>query len=410
MVSQPSPCVPGPRRTLAALWRAAFWVSFPFGILSFVLPIYGKELGASALQVGSFFTAVSLVPLLIRPFLGRVLDRWGRRPFLLLGLIGYAGAAIVFCLADTVRLLTVGRLVQGLGQAFLWISAYTIVADLARHSGRGVDFGRISEAVNRGALIGTSLGFGALFFMSDLDLDWRTMWFWLFAAYTIPVLLALWAGWRGVGETKPEEIEDAEKSQSLSGQLAALVVIVFATGGSRAMVWPMLVFFLRDRLSTDVGVLALAYLPAALIGSFLPSRMGKATDRLGRKRPLVAGLSVGALASALIPHMPGVIYLATLWAVESLGNAASIPAERAFVADIAGADARGAGYGLYTFAHFLGAAIGPVVGGWLYENVGHATPFYLNAAALVVGAFLVWVVLREPRGCVIGQMTAGSDI
>jgi len=57
-------------RTLKMLWRATFWVAFPFGILSFVLPIYGKELGASALEVGGFFSAVSLVPVVVRPFLG----------------------------------------------------------------------------------------------------------------------------------------------------------------------------------------------------------------------------------------------------------------------------------------------------------------------------------------------------
>ena len=96
-------------RTLTMLWRATFWVSFPFGILTFVLPIYGRELGATALEVGGFFSAVSLVPVVVRPFLGRALDRWGRRPFLLLGLLGYAVAMVMFCFADTVLLLTVAR-------------------------------------------------------------------------------------------------------------------------------------------------------------------------------------------------------------------------------------------------------------------------------------------------------------
>jgi MFS family permease len=112
---------------------------------------------------------------------------------------------------------------------------------------------------------------------------------------------------------------------------------------------------------------------------------------------MVAGLLLGALASALIPHLRSVILLAVLWAVESLGYTASVPAERAFVADIAGDDTRGASYGLYTFAHFLGAALGPLVGGWLYDNLGHAMPFYLNTAVLLVGALLVAAVLREPR-------------
>ena len=59
-------------RTLKTLWRAVFWVSFPFGILSFVLPIYGKELGATALEVGGLFSAMSFVPVVVRPFLGRL--------------------------------------------------------------------------------------------------------------------------------------------------------------------------------------------------------------------------------------------------------------------------------------------------------------------------------------------------
>jgi DHA1 family multidrug resistance protein-like MFS transporter len=398
------------RKTLKSLWRAVFWVSFPFGILSFVLPIYGKELGASAMQVGGFFSAISLVPLVVRPFLGRALDRWGRRPFLLLGLSGYAAATVLFCAADTVRLLTVARFVQGMGQAFLWITAYAVVADVARRTGRGQDFGSIDEAINRGALIGTTAGFTVIFALEGLDLGWRQIWFWLFVAYTVPVLISLWIGWRGVGETLPGALETTGASTEtrqfsershFSRQLMALMGIVFVTGASRAMVWPLLMIFLQDALTADVGALATAYLPAALISSFLPSRMGRIADRVGRKRPMVVGLVLGALASVLIPHLPGVIALAALWAIESLGYTASIPAERAFVADIAGEDIRGTSYGLYTFAHFLGAAMGPLVGGWLYDNMGHAMPFYLNTAVLILGALLVAAVLREPRAVAV---------
>lgn len=64
-------------RTSKMLWRATFWVSFPFGILSFVLPIYGKELGASALEVGGFFSATSLVPVVVR----LAVREPGTRPF-----------------------------------------------------------------------------------------------------------------------------------------------------------------------------------------------------------------------------------------------------------------------------------------------------------------------------------------
>jgi MFS family permease len=362
-----------------------------------VLPIYSKELGASALRVGGLFSAIALVPVVVRPFLGRALDRWGRRPFLLLGLSGYAVAMVVFCLARTVPVLTVARFVQGLGIAFLWPSVYSVVADVASETGRGRDFGSIDEAASRGALIGTTVGFFVIFTLENLDLDWERIWFWLFLAYTVPALLALWRGWRGVDETCPLAASQPVESRPVSGQLLALMGIVLLTGASSAMVWPLLMIFLQDALQADVGALATAYIPAALITSFLPSRMGWVADRLGRKGPMIAGLAVGSFGSALIPHLGSVIALTVLWAVESLGYAASLPAERAFVADIAGEDVRGTSYGLYTFAYFLGAALGPLAGGWLYDNLGHAMPFYLNSVVLIMGALLVTAVLRESR-------------
>jgi len=385
------------RTTLNALWQAVFWVSFPLGVLSFVLPIYSKELGASALEVGGLFSVVALVPVLVRPFLGRALDRWGRRPFLLLGLAGYAVAMVVFCLSSTVFVLTLARLVQGLGLAFLWLSAYAVVADVASEAGRGSEFGSIDEAASRGALIGTSAGLSVIITLESFDIGWQRIWFWVFAAYSVAALLALWKGWRGVNETCPGVGEQPVDTRPVSGQLVGLMGIVLLTGASSAMVWPFLMIFLQDELHAGVGALAAAYLPAALISSFLPSRMGRITDRMGRKGPMIVGLAGGALASALIPLVGNVLALAALWAVESLGYTASVPAERAFVADLAGEDIRGTSYGLYTFAYFLGAALGPLAGGWLYDHLGPATPFYFNTVVLLLGALLVASVLREPR-------------
>jgi MFS transporter, DHA1 family, multidrug resistance protein len=385
---------PEAARHLRLLLRAIFWVSFPFGILSFVLPIYGRELGASAIEIGGLFSAFALVPVLVRPVLGRALDRWGRRPFLLLGLVGYVAAMVVFALADNVGLLLLGRFIQGMGQAFLWLTALTIVADLAPETGRGLSFGAVDEATNRGAIIGTTIGFTGLFVMQGSgDLGFRAFWPLLFGAFAVPALLAFGTAWSGIPETRPSQVVQPVQSQPVSRRLLALMGIVFVTGASAAMVWPLLMVFLGDHLGAGVADLTLAYLPAALIGAVLPSRTGRLADRFGRQTLMVVGLLVGAGASVLIPHLRTVVLLAALWAVESIGYAAAVPAERAFVADIAGADTRGTSYGLYTFAYFLGALVGPLAGGWLYEAVDPSTPFYLNAAVLAVGAVLVWTVL-----------------
>jgi DHA1 family multidrug resistance protein-like MFS transporter len=385
-------------RTIQSLWQAVFWISFPFGVVTFLLPIYGKELGASAIEIGGFFTAFSIVPAIIRPFLGRALDRWGRRPFLLLGLAGYLLATVVFAWSDTVILLTIARFLQGIGSAFLWIATYTMIADLARVSGRGQEFGSLDEASYRGGLIGTTLGIGLVIALEETtNLDFQTIWLILFGLYLIPTLFALITGWRGAAETLPPAVDELPEKLKISKQLLALMIIVMVTGASQMMVWPLLMVFLQDHLGAGILALTAAYLPAALISSFLPSRMGKIADRLGRKGPMIVGLLIGAGASVVIPFLMSVVTLALLWTVETFGYTVSIPAERAFVADIAGKDVRGTSYGLYTFSYFLGSALGPLAGGWLYDHVSQATPFYLNSFVLVIGAILVGLVLKEPE-------------
>jgi MFS family permease len=382
---------------LRKLSLACLLVSFPFGTLTFLLPIHGRQLGASAVQIGSLFSALSLVPVIVRPLLGPALDRYGRKPFLLLGLGGYAIAMGLFAFSDSILALAIARLIQGTGQAFLWIAAFTIVADVARETGRGLDFGIIDEAVNRGALIGTTTGLFAYFALQSVGLAQRTAWLMLFTVYSIPALFSLLVAWRGVEETLPENDPHAIRSRPLSSQLIALMGVVFITSVSSSMIWPLLMLFLQDQLGATIGALALAYFPAALINSVLPSRAGRLTDRIGRKGPMIAGLWIGSITSVLIPNLASIVGLAALWAVENIGVTISYPAQRAFVADIAGKDVRGTSYGLYTFAHFLGAVIGPIFGGWLFDTISPSAPFYFNAGVLMVGSLLIIAFLREPR-------------
>ena len=388
--------MPGRSPSLHSLSLACFLVSFPFGTLTFLIPVYGRQLGASAVQIGSLFSALSLVPVVVRPLLGPALDRHGRKPFLLLGLSGYVLAMILFALSDTIMLLAIARLIQGTGQAFLWISAFTIVADVARETGRGLNFGIIDEAVNRGALIGTAAGLIAYFALQNAGVAQATAWTILFVAYTLPALLSLFITSRGVTETLPETDPRQIRSKPISRQLVVLMGVVSITSISSTMVWPLLMLFLQDQLHADIGMLALTYFPAAFINSVLPSRAGRLTDRIGRKRPMMLGLWIGSITSILIPSLNSLLALAVLWSIANIGLTISFPAQRAFVADIAGKDVRGTSYGLYTFAHFLGAVIGPIFGGWLFDSISPSAPFYFNAIVLFAGSLLISVFLREP--------------
>src|SRR5512139_1454772 len=85
---------------LRTLRRSVWLVSLPFFVLGLLLPIYGREIGASVVEIGLFFAVFSFMTVLLRPAVGWGLDRFGRRPFYLLGLAGYALTWVAFAFID----------------------------------------------------------------------------------------------------------------------------------------------------------------------------------------------------------------------------------------------------------------------------------------------------------------------
>ena len=382
-----------------ALRQAIFLVSLPFGILSFALPFYGTEIGAGAVQIGLFFSAFSLMTVLLRPVVGAGLDRHGRRPFFLAGLVGYAATMVAFALSTRPWLIVVARALQGIASAFLWLAARAITADVAGEDERGRAFGRVDQSSMQGALLGTFAGFGVLICASSqLSLTFGDGWRCLFATYGAVSLGAALLAWRRLPETNPGARHSAQRPIAWSRPLILLLLVTAVTGASWAMISPILMIFLQERLAAGMAELATAYLPAALVWALLPPRLGRLADRFGRKPLMVLGMAVAAGSSFLIPGLASLAGLAALWALQALCYAAGDPAEQALVADLTGGDQRGRAYGLYTLAAGLGATVGPLVGGWLYESVGPQAPFLANGVLLALCAAGLAALLKVPAG------------
>jgi MFS family permease len=123
--------------------------------------------------------------------------------------------------------------------------------------------------------------------------------------------------------------------------------------------------------------------------------LGKLGDRFGRVKMMAAGLFVAGVFSLLLPTVSSLIWLVGLITLLAVGWATFEPAKVALVADLSGRETIGMGYGLYELAGGLGAALGPLLGGWLYDVVGQAVPFYLNGVVLLASVFLVMVCFKE---------------
>jgi DHA1 family multidrug resistance protein-like MFS transporter len=387
---------------LRRLRHSVFLISLPFGMLVFGLPLIARELGAGAVAIGGLFAIYALLVVMVQPIVGYGLDRFGRRPFLIVGLLGYAVSNAIFGLASDVGGLFLAQLTQGVGSGLLWLAALAVVSDLAPEDNLGQEYGRIEEMSIRGILIGTVVGFALLHLLSlvitggdpgggvTLVIGWRM----LFFGFTAAALLAVTIVWRGV----PESLERSEdhapkvsvvaKAQAtdrwrLPGQLRIFLVIVILTATAAAIMIPILINYLYDNVSTNLFMVALAFLPATLAGTVLPSRLGGLSDRFGRRPPLIIALLVSGLAALAVPLVQSLWPLALLWVFEAAAFAAAVPAEEALVVDLSDEDHQGTALGFYTAAAGLGGVIGPLLGGWLYDRFAALGAFGFSTLLMV---------------------------
>lgn len=364
--------------------------SLAFGILAFLLPIYSKRIDASALEIGWLFSIFSITTLLLRPLIGRAIDKYGRKRFFVAAMFFYAVALGLFAISSTMTMLYIARLVQGIASSLMWISAYAIAADMATSENRGVIYGQLDESNARGALIGAFFGF---YFLGQFPMD--EGWVYLFLLYALFAIMAGYFAYRDVPETLPQKEDNLiEQKEKVSPFIYKIMVIVFITGLSSSMITPLLLIFLQDRFTTDIGQLAMAFIPAAIVYSVLPSKMGKFSDKYGRITLISLGLFSAGVISFFIPNLPSLTWLIVLWVFEAVGMTMALPALDALVSDISGSSVRGRGYGMYTFAGSLGAVFGPLLGGVLYDNISHSAPFYLNGIVLIITSLLAIILLR----------------
>lgn len=144
-------------RRLGVLIAIAFVDMVGFMLVLPLLPFYALELRATPFQIGIIYSAFSIAQIMSAPVWGRVSDRYGRRPALLIGLLAAAAAYVVFGFADSLWLLFASRFVQGAGGGTTGV-AQAYVADTIEPAQRARALGWLSSATAAAMVIGPVIG------------------------------------------------------------------------------------------------------------------------------------------------------------------------------------------------------------------------------------------------------------
>ena len=349
-----------------------------------------------AILVASF----SVAQLLSAPLWGRVSDRYGRRPALLIGLAASSIAYIIFAFAGSVDLLFISRIVQGAGGGTVGvIQAY--VADATAPENRARSLGWLSAATNVGVAIGPALGsltryWGdaapGLFAAGLAAVNMVFVWYYLTESHDVsaagrlarsarPQRRSLDAVWRVV--THPNEP---------SSRLIWIYAIAFlAFSGMTAV----LALFLAARFGVDERTIGYFFVYIGVISVVTRAGvLGWAVDRVGEARLSRLGALLLALGLATIPLTYSYGPLAIAVALVPLGTAFTFPCVTSLLSRVIGSHERGLYMGVQQSFGGIARVLGPLWAGLAYDRVGIGVPFW-TGAALVASTILLGLGMEE---------------
>lgn len=379
---------------------------------NYALPFYVlDDLRQPGRVLGLLISTFLIVEMLLKLPFGHLSDRCGRRILAALGLGLCVVTPAVICLVPLdVFLLAPGlvlmvllplRALDGVGAAALWPPLFAAVPDHVPERHRGVAMSILNVSYLAGLAIGPSLGGVAmkLFAAEGARAEW---------VGKAPFLLAAAAALAGalVARTLPRGAEYAQPAAAPGASFAPrgrapLGSVMFVTFGEMfavATLAPYLAPYVREVTQlgkSDVGfLLLLLFVPAALLG--VP--IGHLTDRWPKHRVAQGAFLATALGLWGVPACHSLGPLLAVGVLVTIGFLFGLPAWMGLIADLAPAGKSGRVMGMMATAQGLGAFLGPLLGGHLWD-LDVRYPWYAAAAVLTVAALAaVCCVRTAPAG------------
>jgi DHA1 family tetracycline resistance protein-like MFS transporter len=372
-----------------------------FGLFLPVLPFIAEGLGATPAMVIWAGGAYSLGQLIAAPVLGRLSDRYGRRPLLLFSLAGSIASYLLLAAADSYALLVVARLLGGITAGNIAV-AFAYVADISTPQDRAKSMGFIAAALSLGFILGPA--FGGVMGGQDpaaVRID-------LIAGFaSLLSALAFALTWARLPESlKPEARRAHAESGAFDGvhavlasaALLALVLLNLLVTSAGAMMESSFILW-SDR------ILAIGPQQIGLIFGYM-AIIVTAVQAFGigplRKRFSEAALMTGAVllyAAGLFVMSFAADAFLTLVAISLLGVGMGLfnPCAAALVSKTAAASERGAVMGIFQSAGSLARVLGPAASGPLFQFAGAQAPFAAGALLTAPAAVIVLLVMRRRR-------------
>lgn len=387
---------PAKERLPSEVWvlvAANVVVAFGYGVVSPVLPQYAVHFGVSISAATFVITAFAALRLVAAPPAGWLVQRLGERRIYIGGLLIVAVSTAACAFAQTYWQLLLFRSLGGFGSAMFSVSSLALMIRISPSDARG----RVAGLFSSGFLIGSVGGPVLGSFTAGLGLAAP------FAMYGIALLIAaavVFFRLRGSTVVTPaESVESVVTLREVLRHRAYLAACFsnFATGwaafGLRFALVPLFVVDVLGRSAGFAG-LALATFAIGNVSVVVPS--GYLSDRIGRRKLMIVGLTVAAVTTALIGFTSSVpVFLAAAY-LTGAATGIFISPQQAAVADIVGAARGGQPVAIFQMMVDVGSIIGSLVVGLVAQHTSFGWAFVVSGVVLAVAA-VGWCFAPETR-------------
>jgi len=389
------------RSPLLVIFITVFIDLIGFGIVIPVLPLYteGTRFNASARAVGLLFASYSLMQLIFTPILGRLSDRYGRRPVLLFCLLGTSLGFLILGFATTLWMLFAGRIIDGITGGNI-STAQAYIADVTTPENRAKGMGMIGAAFGLGFIFGPALG-GVL-----------SKW-----GISVPFLFA--SGLAFANATLlyfvlPETVtkDHPARASAAVGRWARLlrslkeprlafvlgIYFLFIVGFS--IMTTSFALFTMYRFGYDASHNGYLFMYVGIVAAIIQGGLiGRLAKRFGESSLVVVGALLFSASLFAIPYtgpQTGLAALLLVGAVFSIGNSLSTPSLMSLASKSTGRGEQGAVLGVTQSVASLARVIGPLIAAAL-----------INSATETLGADQKWHKMSD-QSLLVTFWTAGS--
>lgn len=370
-----------------------------FGIIIPLGPYYATQIGATPTQVGILMAIYSLMQFLFSPFWGKLSDKMGRRPILLISLLGSSLSYLFFAFSTTFWMLLLARSFAGFFGANI-STALAYIADVTEEKDRSKGMGLIGAAFGLGFILGPAIG--GILSEVGMRIGDQPPFGIGFSALGASVicfvnfLVAIKVLKESLTEEKKQHIQKRESRYALIKRFlftkpqGVLLFLGFVSTFAFAHMESTLALFVKDSWNWGFAKASFAFAYVGIVSVFTQGFLiRKLMPKYGEPPLMFIGLILTALGMLGISLSTEVWMLGSAVTLMGLGMGLFNPSNLGCISLSTASHDQGKVMGVAQSFSALGRILGPLSGGFVYGHLGMRFPFILAATVLAIGIFVL---------------------